>query len=471
MNVPPPPTAYVSRRSLFGYGVTGAATALFMADPKPGHAGSAPSGSFNRMWDVIVIGAGPAGLGAARELADAGKRVLVLEARGRIGGRIHTDTTTMSIPIERGAELVHGSDVSTWGLIRSEDLDTHRQTRVAGRLTPSTPWVHSDTYENFHFPLGAPSYPNGLPKPVAHETALAWLSRVGIAPENYPITLAALEVDSEQFDIAPAQSAYHTVLEALDYQDLSGPIPPPEYGDYRVIGGYEHVLEPLRRDIPILLEHPVTRIEHGKNRVDLTAGGARFKARAVIVTVPGGVLKHQDIVFDPPLPAARLAAIDEISYLSVFKAIFEFDRPILPASHSVGPGWDVLATFSKNPPSLWNASLGTSGYTGEVVVSWMTGAKAQSLLDLSEDQRLSRALESIRVSAGDPRLEPVATSTKDWSLDPYSRGAYPGPFSRREGLHDPIDSALYWAGIITSTVHSSRDSGVSAAQALLRDHP
>nr|WP_157486999.1 FAD-dependent oxidoreductase [Leucobacter salsicius] len=58
-------------------------------------------------------------------------------------------------------------------------------------------------------------------------------------------------------------------------------------------------------------------------------------------------------------------------------------------------------------------------------------------------------------------------STYDWSKDPYARGAYPGPFSRRGGLTDPLGGVLFWAGMTTSTIHSSRDSGVTAAKALL----
>ncbi|GAA1642024.1 MULTISPECIES: NAD(P)/FAD-dependent oxidoreductase [Brevibacterium] len=414
------------------------------------------------MWDVIVVGAGPAGLGAARDLADAGKLVLILEARSRIGGRLFTDASSMSVPVERGAELVHGPDVSTWDLIHSAGLTTHRQAAIAGRLSPDTPWIRSNTFDTFRFPLGAPTYPQGLPAPRSGETALMWLKRVGISADNYPITVAALEVDSEQFDIAPADPVYYTVLEALDLQDRNGPIPPDESGDYRVIGGYNQILEPLSRDISLLLDHPVAQVNYRSSRVTVVAGSREFKARAVVLAVPGGVLQTDDIVFDPPLPGDRRVAIDEISYLSVFKGIFEFERPVLPPSHSQAPDWDVLATFSVNPPSLWNASAGTPDFPGEIVVSWMTGGKAQELLDLPEVERMALALESIRVSTGVPDLQPVASVTKDWSKDRFARGAYPGPFSRRDGLHAPIDSRLYWAGIVTCRLFTRR--GIRASR-------
>lgn len=453
---------HFSRRSLIGFGAAGIGAALLTAGAK----GDIP-GSYNRMWDTIVVGAGPAGLGAARRLADAGKRVLVLEARDRIGGRMWTDTTSMSIPVERGAELVHGSDVSTWDLIDEAGLTTHRQMSAAGRLTPESPWIRATDFETFHFPKGAPAFPDGLPRPTASETAQQWLDRVGIGRDNLPISVAAIEVDSEQFDVLPARSAYGAVLEALDLQNYSGPLPPQEYGDYRVVGGYKQVLAPLSEDIPLALNAAVTRVQYRKNRVDLDTAAGKFKAKSVIMAVPGGVLKHGDIAFDPPLPAERQAAIQEISYLPVFKGLFEFDRPVLPAAHPSAPNWDVLATFSQNPPSLWNGSAGTPGFGGEIVVSWMTGAKAQQLLDVPEQQRLATALESIRLSAGDATLTPVHASTYDWSKDRFARGAYPGPFSRRTGLTDPIGGVLFWAGMVTSTVHASRDSGTKAATAVL----
>lgn len=453
----------ISRRSLLGLGAAGAAGLLLTGTGSA----FAAVGADNRMWDAIVIGAGASGLGAARVLADAGRRVLVLEARDRIGGRMWTDTTSMSIPVERGAELVHGSDVSTWGLIDEQGLSTHRQTSITGRLTPQTPWISAFDFETFHFPLGAPEFPNGLPAAQPGETALQWLNRAGIPRENYPLAIAAIEVDTEQFDVLPARFVVGAVADALELQGLSGPMPPEEYGDYRVIGGYKQVLVPLVRDIPVRLGHVVHTIEYGKNRVDVHTGRGSFKAKRVVVALPGGVLKHGDITFDPPLPADRRDAIQQISYLSVFKGLLEFAHPVLPSSHPAAPSWDVLATMSQNPPSLWNASIGTPGYSGEVVVSWMTGGRAQALLDLPETERMAAALESVRVSAGDPALTPVHTSTYDWSKDEFARGAYPGPLSRRTGLTDPVAGVLYWAGMTTSTIHSSRDSGVRAANALL----
>ncbi|MGI9821655.1 flavin monoamine oxidase family protein [Agromyces sp. Marseille-Q5079] len=456
----------LARRTVLGFAAAGAAGLLLTAGARPG--GVIP-GAVNRMWDAIVIGAGASGLGAARVLADAGRRVLVLEARDRIGGRMWTDRTSMSIPIERGAELVHGTTVSTWELIDRLGLSTRRQTTVFGRLRPDSPWIDGSTFESLHFPLGAPSLPNGLPDPLDGETALTWLERVGIAPDNYPILLAAIEVDTEQFDVLPADHIVGTVADALAVQDLSGPFPPEEYGDYRVIGGYDQVLQPLSTGLALVRGARVHTVEHRRGRVDVHSTLGSFKAKSLVVALPGGVLKNGDVTFDPPLPADRRDAFQEIEYLPVFKGILEFAQPVLPVGHPVPRAWDIMTTFSKNPPSLWNGSLGTPGYAGEVVVAWMTGGRAQELLDLPEAQRFQAALENVRAAAGDRGLEYVHASTYDWSKDEFARGAYPGPFSRRSGLNGPIEGTIFWAGMVTSTIHSSRNSGIAAANAVLAE--
>src|SRR5215208_1113634 len=83
--------------------------------------------------DVIVVGAGAAGLAAARALADAGQHVIVLEARARTGGRVWTDRSFADIPVERGAEFIHGEQADTWALVRRAGLRTESFSRWQGR--------------------------------------------------------------------------------------------------------------------------------------------------------------------------------------------------------------------------------------------------------------------------------------------------------------------------------------------------
>ncbi|GAA1777327.1 flavin monoamine oxidase family protein [Agromyces lapidis] len=452
-----------TRRAVLGLGAAGAASLVLTAGVLPP---DPVTGSDHRMWDAIVLGAGASGLGAARTLADAGRRVLLLEARDRIGGRMWTDRTSMSIPVERGAELVHGSRASTWELIDAEGIATRRQQSIWGRLAPGTPWLDGSTYASLKFPLGAPAAP--LPDPEPGETASAWLTRAGIPRENYPILLAAIEVDSEQFDVLPAEWVVDTVAWAIAEQDVPASTPFEEpYDDHRVIGGYDQVLRPLAAGLPIRLGTRVHTVEHRAGRVDVHTSRGSYQAKTLVVALPGGVLKHGDVTFDPPLPADRRDGFQEIEYLPVFKGILEFAAPVLPEDHAVPRAWDVMTTFSTQPPSLWNASIGTPGYSGEIAVAWATGGVAQELLDLPEPDRLAAALDNVRTAVGDGGLQPVHASTYDWSEDEFARGAYPGPFSRRTGLNGPIADTVFWAGMVTSTIHSSRNSGITAARQAL----
>ena len=454
----------LSRRTLLAAGMGSAAGVLLTAGAKP----DAGNQSQNRMWDAIVIGAGAAGLGAARKLADSGKRVMVLEARDRIGGRMWTDRTSLSIPHERGAEIVHGHDVSTWELINKQNLTTHRwEDKFAKANVNDESWISAKDYASFHFPQGAPSFPGGLPRPFAGEKAEAWLNRIGIPRSNYPISFLVAEGDSLQYDELPAERAVGDVEFALEMQQYSGQMPPEAYGDYRVIGGYDQVLTPLAQGISIRLSSPVHTVDYRKNRVDVHTSNGSFKARVVVLAVPGGVLKSEAITFNPPLPAGRQAAINEISYLPVFKDILEFSQPVVPADAALPRRWDVAAMFSENPPTLWNASLGTPGFNGQLIVAWMTGGAAQELLHLSEADRHQASLDTVRKFAGDPGLRHVRASTYDWSKDQFALGAYPGPLSRRSGLSDPVNGVLFWAGMTTSTIHTSRDSGTRAADQAL----
>lgn len=117
---------------------------------------------------------------------------------------------------------------------------------------------------------------------------------------------------------------------------------------------------------------------------------------------------------------------------------------------------------------MWGASQGTKGFKGQLIVNWMTGGKAQELLDLPVQQRLQFGLETVQKLTGDRGLKYCKGTTYDWSTDKYALGAYPGPFSQRSGRNDPIENVLFWAGIVTSTVHSSRDSGIKSADLALK---
>lgn len=411
--------------------------------------------------DVIVIGAGMAGLGAARKIADAGRSVIALEARDRIGGRLWTDRTSMGAPVELGAELVHGAEASTWNIITAQDLPTHRLTQQLARRGPGERWIPHDDPELWAFPGGRPILPDPLPLPLPDETALTYLSRVGVAPGNVPLALRLVEVDTEQLHALAASDIVELLLVANDVAETAA-APSADSADFRVPGGYDSVPSALATGLDIRTGTVVREVRSFPDRVEVVTSEQTFVAQAAVLAVPAGVLQSGTIGFSPALPAGRQERIDAVTYLPVYKGLFEFASPVLPS------GWDVIEDPSLPVPCFWNASAGIPDYAGEILVAWATGDNARRMLALDPSEQQATALTSLSsMLGGAPDLTPVAAMSHDWAADPFARGAYPGPSPLPEGLYEPLDGRVFWAGIVTETVHESFDSGQEAGRQAL----
>lgn len=415
--------------------------------------------------DVLIVGAGPAGLSAGRAIADAGYNVTILEARDRIGGRLWTDGARMSVPVELGAELIHGdeSDNSLWPLIRESQIDTHVMTGVLTRLSASHPWLRYDDQRLHTFPKGIPEGKGRIVALRADESAGAWLSRIGIQPDNYPLSLHLKGIDGEQISSLPAQHVEQEIQTLLTTG--SGPAPNEETAgrDHRVVGGYNQVLRVLADGLAIHLQTNVVSICDGSGKVIVSAktpdGLRHFSAPHCIVAVPAGVLLYNAIAFDPPLPAAKLNALRAGHNLPIAKILMEFSEPVLPE------GASEFSDFSHNPPLFWDGSAGAPNFTGQVVVGWATGDRARELLALPEAERFARMLKALRNLTARDDITFVRAITHDWSNDPFSRGAY-GWFHNEEEVYRPSGS-IRFAGIIKARVDLAYDSGREAAQDVL----
>lgn len=494
----------ISRRGLLLGGLAAAGgLAEFAAAGPPigpgnGHGNGTPSLKHptgdKRNWDVIVVGAGAAGIGAARRLADRNPelRVVIVEARDRIGGRMHTDRTSMGIPVERGCELVHGGPYApTYPWIEQAGFDMrmfqNNVIRLADAPASSAPsqWHQWDSPTSWLFPLGIPEGliqhdPAGqnvpLPAALPGEQADAYLRRLGVTATNTPSGLIyELTDDSEPLYNTAATRVAGPLGDCIRYTLHPEQAPEPEIldpddpryddGDYKIIGGYDQLLRFIAGDVPVMLRTVVEEVDYTAAGVELRTSTGTMSAKRVVFAVPAGVMKRRDIVFAPGLPAAKWAAFDAFTYSNIFKCALEFTGKVFTPNGT--DNWGYAESMDRFPTTLWNASIAHSGYTGQVIVGWETGAAARELHALPLEQKYQAVLEVVRSSAGDQGLEYHKAVMTDWANEPFSWGPY-GSGGSASDMAATVGGVLYWAGMRTSTVSSSYGSGVTQADQVLR---
>jgi monoamine oxidase len=407
-----------------------------------------------KIFEVAIVGAGAAGLAAARRLADAGVEVLVLEARERIGGRIFTDRS--GAPVELGAEFVHGSNASTWQVLRAEGLATRpwdRQRRVAlgGRL------------------LDDAEVEALMARVVQLYEQVSHFEGPDISAEEAIVRLAAGDEAAARMVrrwLAGMEGAF---VERLSARWLSWERAHTTAGwdNFHVMEGYGRVPEALARGLALRLGAPVTQVEWGASgvRLDL-AEGEPVHARRAVLSVPLSLLQRERIAFAPALPEERQRALRAIDMGHVTKLALWFERPfwedfsILTTDGMVPTWWP---SGSAEHPALM-------GYAG--------GRYGLALAELGEQAALEQGLAELGALFGPAvRRHFLRGRMQDWSRDPYALGAYTytpigGGWARAE-LARPLGDSLFFAGEAThaeghlATVHGAIETGWRAADEIL----
>ena len=408
--------------------------------------------------EVAIIGAGVAGLTAARELAAAGTRVLVLEARDRLGGRVLTHHTPDG-PVELGAEFVHGASVVTMDIVQEAGL----RLREVGSAGPR------------------PEFFGAMDKLLALATA-------GAADESFQQLVDRADIDAASKARALGLvEGYHAAdparisVQAL-IQDTAADERPGSDRQFRFADGYDHLVTAIRdrvdpRLCDIRCNVVVTAVEWGPKRVLIkTAGGAEFTAPRAIVTVPLAVLKAGAIRFAPALrgkeqalQTLEMGAVARVSLCVANDLWVSQDR-------LTGDGF--LFTGIAPFPAWWLSSPPPF----PVVTGWAAGPNARALAGLTEAQRVRSALDALtKILAIDPaRMQQGLRGgfSHDWQADPFARGAYSyaavGGSRAGAELGAPLDATLFFAGEATqsdgqnATVHGAIASARRVAQEVLQ---
>lgn len=425
--------------------------------------------------DVLIVGAGAAGLCAAAELSRHGLSVLVLEARERVGGRIHTQfEPQLAFPIELGAEFIHGDAPVTMRWLQQAGLicvDTAggRLTRHQGELTPRG--GESDAVRRLM------ERANSLRHDLSVEQFLAQH-----AGDLSPEASAYMRMMAEGFDAADPERASVKAL-AAEWTGSS------LRGQSRPLGGYAPLMTHLAQSLDarrsrLVLGTAVETIEWGGEGIKVVARGAAgaltARTRCGIVTLPASILQLDAtasgaVRFEPALEGKR-AALGGIAVGRVIKAVLHFRRAFWEQlQHGRLAHVSFMHAAEAAFPTVWT----TLPFRVPVLTAWMGGPRAQRLSGAAQEELLDLALESVQLILGVKAAvseEFVGGYTHDWGGDPYSRGAYcyltVGGSRAPEALAQPLRDVLFFAGEAastenTGTVEAALQSGETAARAIV----
>jgi monoamine oxidase len=432
-------------------------------------------------YDVVVIGAGAAGLAAAARLAEAGRSVLVLEARDRVGGRIETrHEPGLAVPVELGAEFVHGLAPVT-----------RKWTERAGRHVLETPDEHHRLRN------GRLARYDGLFEDVqqvfrrhkaraSHDLSFAQYLDETLKDELSTHARAAARSMAEGFDAADTTRA--AALPIVDEWTNESFI---DASQGRVEGGYSTLLDGLMRVLPanlckVQLQTVVHKVtwENGSVEIEGKFLGQPFVVIAprAIVTVPLGVLQSRPgevghIAFEPALPAKQ-AALRKLESGPVIKLALRFRSPFWEQIND-GLSRDASFLHAENQP--FNVFWTQLPLRAPLLVAWLGGPRVATVDPDGDVAHLAKqavqSLDSLFGKHWDIADELEAVYCHDWQRDPFARGAYSyvgvGGATARQELAAAVADTLFFAGEAAdtegeaATVTGALQSGERAASEVI----
>lgn len=404
---------------------------------------------------IIVVGAGLAGLTAARDMKVAGFDVTVLEAREYIGGRAYTDQST-GIPLDLGASWILGINQSatyelaveagvavsapfTWNsqgwvfdgspfTITSEDIDLFNQELATGcrinyqaQSSTSFEEMAETKYENGNFP---------------------YLNR-----REFDYLISTYIEISYAGDVSLMSASQ--CWEGSNY-----------YGnDVTIPGGYSQLSSYLSQGLDIELNTVVTAVTYNNQGVTITTSKGVYSADRAVITVPIGVLRSGDIQFSPTLPQSKLDAINLIGSGTINKTWMIFPYTF----------WDtniVMFRYMSDPKghfSEWYSFDDLETYS--VLLAFNGGSEAIEMESLTDEEITAEAMTILRTMFGADIPEPVDVIQTRWNSDPFAKGAY--SFLRagavavrdRNNLAENVIERLFFAGEATSVANYATTEG------------
>ncbi|ABE37936.1 amine oxidase [Rhodopseudomonas palustris BisB5] len=401
--------------------------------------------------DIAIIGAGAAGLGAARTLEGSGLSVIVLEARDRIGGRAFTRMVTPEIAFDVGCGWLHSADENSFvGIARDLGVDID---------TTHPPWSERSFGDVFP-PRERAAFSKALD---------AFYERVWRAAKRKTDAPAAtlLEPGNRWNAMIDAVSTWvnGAELERVSVKDVEA------YRDtginWRIRQGYGALIAAYGAHCPVALNCAVSVIDHSGPQVKFETSQGTLTAGKVIITVPTNLIADEAIRFTPELPD-KLAAARGLPLGADAKVMLQLSDPNdFPADGNLRGATmrTAIGTYHLRP-------FGHDGVEG-----FFGGRFARELEQAGDGALAAQSIDEIAGLLGNDirrKLKPLAESR--WTHDPFARGSYshalPGHAGARAVLAAPVDGRLFFAGEATSpqffsTAHGARDSGERAAREII----
>lgn len=442
----------LSRRAVLKAGALGAFSALWGIGAHAQQRGS-----------VIVVGAGAAGLGAARALSQSGFDVLTIEARTRLGGRIHT-RRDLGVAVDMGAGWIHGLEDANPLKALAQEFGSHlvfsNFANVRGVFKDGRPLPVFRLMDLYGVVLEAMYAENGVGDSVESRIRNAVATKELTGDDELMLNAILgglmLEVGYE--------------LDAIDPEELrkrktfSG-------GDYRFVNGYDSIIYGLARGLDIRTGVPVRRILHNGSGVEVVTENETFTADHAVITVPIGVLKRNAIAFEPELPPQKREAIDGLGLGLSEKLILKFPEVFWPKDPTV-----VLRASERTNyfPLFFNNHF---PFTGDAILTArVAGSRVPEYNELNDDDATASVVDVLRQGFGSDIPWPEATLRSRWVDDPFTACSYStvmtGVPSQRYRLEigAPV-GRVHFAGEHTNgdrfaNVHGAYMSGLRAAEAI-----
>lgn len=417
--------------------------------------------------EVIVVGAGIAGLGAARSLADQGAKVTVLEAKPRIGGRLYTDYS-MGAPFEYGAGWIHGPSPDNPTKQLADAVNAQTVVTDDDNLTvfsaDGEEWDDDEVEElneDWADALYKVDEELELHDSRSLSRAIGDLVPGAMREEGTVWALSAYTEFAKGGPIENLSAVYHDDDDAFDLPDVV------------VVTGYDKILGPLAEGLDIRLSTTVQSIGYGDDGVAVGTDQGEFEGDYVVCSLPLGVLKAGTVAFDPPLPSDYRENIDKIGFGSVTKIALKFEQPF----------WDIETQYfgiMTEPKGRWNYWMSYRTFSPEnIILGLSVGAYAPLADKMSDEEMKADALEVLRDVWGDAVGEPTQMLTTHWFTDPETLGAYAFPTpgcrpSQYDDLAEPVEDRLYLCGEHTifdyaGTTHGAYMSGLRAAELIIEE--